>query len=839
MKKLNAVLLVLLAISSLVFSAESKNPAVLLQEGLYTEQTEGEIEKAMEIYQQIIREAGKTERIAARATYRIGVCYQKLSQNEKAAEYFRKVLSDYPSQVNFTRKAGMRLKQISTGLIIEDRPYNIWFKPTTSEITTKQQLLEAFNKEHPDGVNTFRYRTKDEDGEIIGKISVGDGAGKDEIVKMLKRNPKLDVVKVEPSYTIVFKASGGKPIDKNGLLDLFNANYPDDVSTYYYRTSMEDGNLTGYISTDTEQERDKLIDMVNANPDLTLEKVMPESKTKECIFTEIDGQVIRFISGKYGETAEQAGQENLFANSHIYYVNSDFVLYKGGMNSYYNWTGRSVSSKVKLTGTSYPNQTLYDAAGQELNTEIVPADNRPSHWLIYWIPEEPLAPGEYLYYGWSLDNTRKLPSTTGQAATFRMQNQFGSPVIEIFFLVLPKELQISESNPPTGSEELLNFNVYWWTETMRQGENHVENVTIEKSPVQKYSNMLDKPVSVEISKSPSGNRLSVQYGVIAVCKEADVPYNWDKSAELADPQRRQFIEPINVKNKPAKEILENILSPVGLTYELDSDGLYLKNEIIGKWESVDFVSSPNQFQPGMQQWKGNLFLKEITFNPNGSSSKPWKWTNGWIQEINGDAKAKYFIKRIEGQKYLFFPWLSGDVTERGRKPKYYVLKAAQTTTSQNQDKLQAEDLAAEGWNLWRQRKLSEAEKKFKQATEKDPTNDNAYQGLGWAQFNQGKNLNAKESFEKCIRLNPENSAALNGLGWIAKAEGNTDEAIEWWEKAVEASSGNATAAFSGLTQVYTERGDYENAVKYYKMWLNVDPDNEQTKEGLKEAKESL
>ena len=60
--------------------------------------------------------------------------------------------------------------------------------------------------------------------------------------------------------------------------------------------------------------------------------------------------------------------------------------------------------------------------------------------------------------------------------------------------------------------------------------------------------------------------------------------------------------------------------------------------------------------------------------------------------------------------------------------------------------------------------LSEAEEAFKQATEKDPTNDNAYQGLGWAQLNQGKKLNAKDSFEKCIKLNPKNSAALNGEG---------------------------------------------------------------------------
>jgi hypothetical protein len=40
-----------------------------------------------------------------------------------------------------------------------------------------------------------------------------------------------------------------------------------------------------------------------------------------------------------------------------------------------------------------------------------------------------------------------------------------------------------------------------------------------------------------------------------------------------------------------------------------------------------------------------------------------------------------------------------------------------------------EDLMAEGWALWRQRKLAEAEKKFKAAAKKDQTNDGVYQGL--------------------------------------------------------------------------------------------------------------
>jgi tetratricopeptide (TPR) repeat protein len=160
------------------------------------------------------------------------------------------------------------------------------------------------------------------------------------------------------------------------------------------------------------------------------------------------------------------------------------------------------------------------------------------------------------------------------------------------------------------------------------------------------------------------------------------------------------------------------------------------------------------------------------------------------------------------------------------------------TESAKTNKLEAENLTAEGWKLWQERKLAEAEEKFKAAIELDALAENAYQGLGWAQLNQGKKLNAKQSFEKCIELNPKNSAALNGLGWIAQGQGNTDEAIKWWEKAVEASNGTATASLSGLAQVYMEKGDYKNAIKYYQMWLKAEPDNKQAQDGLKKAKAS-
>ncbi len=49
----------------------------------------------------------------------------------------------------------------------------------------------------------------------------------------------------------------------------------------------------------------------------------------------------------------------------------------------------------------------------------------------------------------------------------------------------------------------------------------------------------------------------------------------------------------------------------------------------------------------------------------------------------------------------------------------------------------------------------------------------------------------------------------------------------------------ATAALSGLTQTYMELKEYDKAIKYYQMWLKVEPDNTQAQTGLEKAQAAL
>ncbi|MDA8244385.1 MAG: hypothetical protein M0025_09750 [Elusimicrobia bacterium] len=113
----------------------------------------------------------------------------------------------------------------------------------------------------------------------------------------------------------------------------------------------------------------------------------------------------------------------------------------------------------------------------------------------------------------------------------------------------------------------------------------------------------------------------------------------------------------------------------------DFSGLSFVNDpaVLGKWVSVDFVSEPEQFVPGVRRFLGDLYLEGLTFLPGGRMPQPWfGWTKGVVMHLGGDHTAsRYAIKELNGGLYMFFEWKSGDYIIRHKKPKYYVLKKAE------------------------------------------------------------------------------------------------------------------------------------------------------------------
>ena len=112
----------------------------------------------------------------------------------------------------------------------------------------------------------------------------------------------------------------------------------------------------------------------------------------------------------------------------------------------------------------------------------------------------------------------------------------------------------------------------------------------------------------------------------------------------------------------------------------DDTNLAFKNDkkVIGKWKAIDFVFDTKEFNPDKKFWKGDLYLKTLTFQPKGQTpmSPAITWTKGQVLHHGDKTASTYEIRKINGKEYMFFEWKSGDYSFRGKNPAYYVLERA-------------------------------------------------------------------------------------------------------------------------------------------------------------------
>lgn len=85
---------------------------------------------------------------------------------------------------------------------------------------------------------------------------------------------------------------------------------------------------------------------------------------------------------------------------------------------------------------------------------------------------------------------------------------------------------------------------------------------------------LRQPYDPRCQPSPRG-QLSVQHAVAAVCGQAGIPYDWERSYKATDPLCRNWVTP-EFQDLGVRTALERILTPVGLAYGIDAKGVYLK-----------------------------------------------------------------------------------------------------------------------------------------------------------------------------------------------------------------------------------------------------------------------
>jgi len=546
MKTLTTTIISLLPVVIAFMTPALAEPVrALLQEGLYAEEIEGDLDAAINIYQKVITDAAELEQAAAQAMYRIGVCYAKKGDKAKAADYFNKLISEHPRQEALASKAKEQVAKLGIGQIDSPGAMSLYEKMPPEviqfvgnkygSISAEARAKQLYSNSHvyfvtPDFVllkGGFGYYHNESDKALFNKIRLcGTSEPNQTHYDIAGRKMNTEIVQdkvLSGLYHIYWTPYQPLPagemffygwcIDRANQLPAVSPQDPASASSQYELTMQNQfgdhvietfflvvpagtriiSRTEEYTAKDTIGGFDvysfskEVPEDANHQVDVVLAGPSPgQVETKTNLYERLPNEVLTHIGGKYGNVSAEAGAKSLYSNSHIYYVTSEWALLTGGMGYYRNGSDQPRTERVRLSGTSSPKQTLYDVAGRQMNTEIVPDKVRPNFYHIYWTPSEAIPPGQMFYYGWSNDESRTLRQVApvGQYA-LTMQNHFGDRVIEAFFLVVPVNTSIIRSTEEfTARDTVGDFDVYYWSKEVPPNTEHKVDLLLGVSPEQ-------------------------------------------------------------------------------------------------------------------------------------------------------------------------------------------------------------------------------------------------------------------------------------------------------------------------------------------------------------------
>ncbi len=161
MKKLSIILVIIVAVtlvmaSSDVVAQKSQSAEVLFGAALHQEEVEGDYEAAIETYKKLLAEYPDNRPLAAKAQFRIGMCYEKLGRKE-AQKAYRTVIQDYSEQKEVVAKAQERLSKLMQPDKEPEEPKGI-------------RIKQIWKKPYLDFLGTVSY-----DGRFLSYVDWGEG----------------------------------------------------------------------------------------------------------------------------------------------------------------------------------------------------------------------------------------------------------------------------------------------------------------------------------------------------------------------------------------------------------------------------------------------------------------------------------------------------------------------------------------------------------------------------------------------------------------------------------------------------------------------------------------
>jgi tetratricopeptide (TPR) repeat protein len=116
MKKMKPILILVLIASLGILvpgkaAVSQQTAGEMFEKALYVEEGQGDLQKAIGLYQDIVKKFPADREVAAKAQLHIGLCYEKLGLKE-AEKAYQRVIADYPEQLQEVKTAKEKLSYI-------------------------------------------------------------------------------------------------------------------------------------------------------------------------------------------------------------------------------------------------------------------------------------------------------------------------------------------------------------------------------------------------------------------------------------------------------------------------------------------------------------------------------------------------------------------------------------------------------------------------------------------------------------------------------------------------------------------------------------------------------
>lgn len=88
-----------------------ESPSALMEKAIYTEETVGDLDAAIKLYEKVVAEAKAAEAVGARAQFRLGQCLLKQGKKDQATAAFEELVRQFPKQKDLVARAQQYLPE--------------------------------------------------------------------------------------------------------------------------------------------------------------------------------------------------------------------------------------------------------------------------------------------------------------------------------------------------------------------------------------------------------------------------------------------------------------------------------------------------------------------------------------------------------------------------------------------------------------------------------------------------------------------------------------------------------------------------------------------------------